>query len=514
MGMSNQASADAARLDPAGRPEGLLANRYQLIRKVGAGGMGTVWLAHDQALDARCAVKLVNAELVANAEVRARFSREAKLSAQLRSPHVVDVFDCGESNGTLYIVMEWLEGESLATRIDRDGRLDPASTYRVVAHVARALTSTHSLGIVHRDLKPDNVFLVPGYDEETAKVLDFGIALDSVYALRDRATREGTFLGTPCYLSPEQSRGKPVDHRADLWSLGVMAFECLTGQSPFAGDAIGEVMGRILYEPLPNVTDYEPTLPAAVDAWWKRAVARDREERFQSAKELADELGKALGLELSVTVPPPARARTSSFPEMRASGIYSPAIGEPLAALLTGRAAAPGESAITAPSVPVEDGEPWPAKAQPVRPSGELGLTPAFRPPGLDPGANSSSRDAPKTVPPMRPRRFPRWLAVALPVLAALVVLTGMLWQRGKGPEPAVPTRELMTAESGVEPSPTVRSTPDAPEGVPVIPLENLPKEPAEKARRAPTGRPRPVGGGPANPAPSSSAPTTRDYGI
>ncbi|HOU94770.1 MAG TPA: serine/threonine-protein kinase, partial [Polyangiaceae bacterium] len=185
--MSHQASADVARLDAGERPEAVLADRYQLLRKVGVGGMGTVWLAHDQALDARCAVKVVNAELVANAEVRARFTREAKLSAQLRSPHVVDVFDCGESNGTLYIVMEWLDGESLATRIDRDGKLEPASAYRVVAHVARALTSAHSLGIVHRDLKPDNVFLVPGYDEETAKVLDFGIALDSVYALRDRA---------------------------------------------------------------------------------------------------------------------------------------------------------------------------------------------------------------------------------------------------------------------------------------------------------------------------------------
>ncbi len=514
MGMSNQASADAARLDPAGRPEGLLANRYQLIRKVGAGGMGTVWLAHDQALDARCAVKLVNAELVANAEVRARFSREAKLSAQLRSPHVVDVFDCGESNGTLYIVMEWLEGESLAARIDRDGKLDPTSAYRVVAHVARALTSTHSLGIVHRDLKPDNVFLVPGYDEETAKVLDFGIALDSVYALRDRATREGTFLGTPCYLSPEQSRGKPVDHRADLWSLGVMAFECLTGQSPFAGDAIGEVMGRILYEPLPNVTDYEPTLPAAIDAWWKRAVARDREERFQSAKELADEFAKALGLERSVTVPPPARARTSSFPEMRESGIYSPATGESLVAHLSGRAAAPGEGAITAPSVPAEDGEPWPVRAQPLLPTGELGLTPAFRPPGPDPGAISSSRNTPEAIPPTWFRRFRRWLVVALPILAVLLVLTGMWWQRGKGPEPEVPTREPMSAASEAEPSLSVRSTPNALEAVPIIPLEELPKEPVDRTRRAPTGRPRSVGAGPANPAPSSPAPTTRDYGI
>jgi len=491
-----------------------LANRYQLIRKVGVGGMGTVWLAQDQALDARCAVKVVNADLVANAEVRARFTREAKLSAQLRSPHVVDVFDCGESNGTLFIVMEWLEGESLATRIDRDGKLDPESAYRVVAHVARALTSAHSLGIVHRDLKPDNVFLVPGYDEETAKVLDFGIALDSVYALRDRATREGTFLGTPCYLSPEQSRGKPVDHRADLWSLGVMAFECLTGHSPFASDAIGEVMGRILYEPLPNVADYEPTLPAAVDAWWKRAVARDREQRFQSAKELADELAKALGLERSVTVPPPARTRISSIPELRESGIYSPATGESLADHLAGRGAAIGESSITAPAILAEGGEPWAATAQPPLTAGEHEAAPAHRPPELGPGARSSTSDTPGAALAARRRRVPPWVVVTLSVFAVLALLTGVLRQRRPVSAPAVPTREPMTAASGAEPTSTVRSRLGAPEAVPVIPLEKLPKEPVEKTRRAPTNRPRSVVGEPARPATSSSASNTRDYGI
>jgi len=513
--MSHQASADVARLDAEERPEAVLADRYQLLRKVGVGGMGTVWLAHDQALDARCAVKVVNAELVANAEVRARFTREAKLSAQLRSPHVVDVFDCGESNGTLYIVMEWLDGESLATRIDRDGKLDPASAYRVVAHVARALTSAHSLGIVHRDLKPDNVFLVPGYDEETAKVLDFGIALDSVYALRDRATREGTFLGTPCYLSPEQARGRPVDHRADLWSLGVLAFECLTGRSPFASDAIGEVMGRILYDPLPSVADFEPTLPAAVDEWWKRAVARDREQRFQSAKELADELGRALGLERAVTVPPPARARTSSFPEMRASGIYSPATGAPLAAQLAGRGTEPGESASTEPSLPAGAGAPGAATPPPPGPAGEHERAPGRRPPRLEPGASVSRRDTPASAPAARVHRVPRWAVVTLPVLAVLALLTGVLWQRRRSPEPEVPTREPTTAVSGAQPGPRVSSEPaDATEAVPIIPLEKLPREPVEKTRRAPAGRPRSVVGAPASSAPPRPAPTTRDYGI
>jgi len=322
-------SAPAARLDMTFRPDTLVANRYLLVRKVGAGGMGSVWAAHDQALDAPCAVKLVNEHLVSNEEVRARFAREAKLAAQLRSPHVVHVFDCGEANGTLYIVMEWLDGESLATRLEREGVLDAFTTYRVVAHVARALTTAHGLGIVHRDLKPDNVFLVPGYDEEIAKVLDFGIAYDSVYAQRDHLTIPGSLLGTPLYLSPEQARGRPVDHRADLWSLAVIVFECLTGSSPFDAPAIGEVMGRILYEPLPKPTDYNSDLSREVDAWWSRAAARKREDRFDSAKEFVDALAEALGVERSLSVPPPGRLRSSSVPGLtRASGIQLPKGGD------------------------------------------------------------------------------------------------------------------------------------------------------------------------------------------
>lgn len=507
-------SADAATLDRTPRPNLLLASRYELVRKVGEGGMGSVWLAYDQALDAHCAVKLVNDELVANKEVRARFSREARLAAQLRSPHVVHVFDCGESNGTLYIVMEWLEGESLAARIDREGKLDPVSTYRIIAHVARALTSTHALGIVHRDLKPDNVFLVPGYDEETAKVLDFGIAHDSVYSLRDRATREGTLLGTPCYLSPEQSRGKPVDHRADLWSLGVMAFECLTGHSPFAADAIGEVMGRILYEPLPKATAYNAGLPPAVDTWWKRAASRDREGRFQSAKELADDLGKALGLEHSVTVPPAVRARISSFPDLRASGIYSPAAREHLAAQLAGRGAAPEDITLTAPQGPGKERHASLAEAQPALRVAEAEPAPANDDEELASLSDSSMRDASESFPPAETDRFPKWLFVTLPILVLLGGLVGFLWPPRKTPESSVPTAER-TAAAPVVPTPDpVRVDPAPTEAMPIIPLENLPKEPIEQTGHAPKGGPRSAVIKPANQPPPVPAPSTRDYGI
>jgi serine/threonine-protein kinase len=277
--------------------------------------MGKVWLAHDLLLDSPCAIKLIDPDKAKSEEVRVRFAREAKVSAQLRGAHVVDVFEHGEWEGTPFIAMEFLDGEDLASRLERLGKLKPEDTYRIVAHVSRALARAHAYGIVHRDLKPENIFLVAGDDGEVAKVVDFGIAKHDQYSLTDKTTKTGSLLGTPYYMSPEQARGKGIDHRSDLWSLGVIAFQCLTGAPPFESEALGELMGLILYEELPKPTTRVPSLPPAVDEWWNRAAARDREQRFSSAKELADALGVALGITQSVTVPSTIPARTS-FPEI------------------------------------------------------------------------------------------------------------------------------------------------------------------------------------------------------
>lgn len=294
------------------RTEGVLvAGRYRLMRKLGAGGMGAVWLAHDISLDSACALKLIDDDKAQSEEVRVRFEREARAAAQLRGAHVVDVFDHGEWEGTLYIAMEYLEGEDLGARLERVGTLDPATTYRIVAHVARALVRAHASGIVHRDLKPENIFLVQGDEEEIAKVLDFGIAKHDAYSLQDKATRTGSFLGTPFYVSPEQARGKSTDWRSDLWSLGIIVFQCLTGRPPFESEALGELMGLILYEDLPKPSARNPELPIGLDAWWEKAAARHREQRFQTAKELADALGHALGLHRQVAVPAIAPRRPS-----------------------------------------------------------------------------------------------------------------------------------------------------------------------------------------------------------
>ncbi|MGC4086340.1 MAG: serine/threonine-protein kinase [Polyangiaceae bacterium] len=314
------------------RTEGVLvAGRYRLVRKLGAGGMGAVWLAHDISLDSACALKLIDDEKAQSEEVRVRFEREARAAAQLRGAHVVDVFDHGEWEGTLYIAMEYLQGEDLGARLERLGTLDTATTYRFVAHVARALVRAHANGIVHRDLKPENIFLVQGDDEEEiAKVLDFGIAKHDAYSLQDKATRTGSFLGTPFYVSPEQARGKSTDYRSDLWSLGIIVFQCLTGRPPFESEALGELMGLILYEELPRPSARNPELPATLDAWWERAASRDREQRFQSAKELADALGHALGISRTVAVPsiPPRRPSmadgSGAFAPANATGSYPP----------------------------------------------------------------------------------------------------------------------------------------------------------------------------------------------
>ena len=243
--------------------------------------MGTVWLAHDQSLDRVCALKIVDPDKASSEEVRKRFLREARATAQIRSVHVVEVFEHGVWDGLPFIVMELLDGEDLGARLDRLGAFEPEAAYRIVAQIARGLGRAHALGIVHRDLKPENVFLVPRDGEEIAKVLDFGIAHHAIYSPLDKATQAGAVMGTPCYMSPEQALGEPIDWRADLWALGVLAFQCLTGKLPFWHEAIGGLLTQILYEPLPSIREANPALPKAIEDFWHRAAERDPGKRFQ-----------------------------------------------------------------------------------------------------------------------------------------------------------------------------------------------------------------------------------------
>jgi serine/threonine-protein kinase len=269
-------------------PGSVIAVRYKLIAPLGHGGMGTVWRAEHLTLHSPVAIKLIADEALDSDAMRTRFLREAQSAASLRSPHVVQILDHGIDDGIPYIAMELMEGETLAQRLQRLGRLSYKETLRVVTHITRAVARAHSAGIVHRDLKPDNVFLVENDEEEIAKVLDFGIAKSQVPGMDSGATtRTGAVLGTPYYMSPEQLQGaKDVDHQADLWSIGVIAFECLCGQRPFDSDTFANLILRICSHAPPRPSQLAQ-VPDGFDEWFFRAVAHEPSERFESAKAMA-----------------------------------------------------------------------------------------------------------------------------------------------------------------------------------------------------------------------------------
>ena len=302
-------------------PGTILANRFQLVRELGRGTMGTVWLAHHLTLDVRCAVKFMTAEAAREPAYTARFALEARAIAQIQSPNIVRVLDYDLWNGVPFIAMELLVGEDLAARLQRVPKLGAAGTCRIVAHVARGLSRVHAAGIVHRDLKPENIFLARDGDDEVAKLVDFGIAKFEGRA--GRRTQVGEVLGTPAYMSPEQTRcAQTIDARADLWALGAIAFECLTGRLAFDGGSLADIFARILVQPLPVPSHFAPELPPAFDSWFARAVSRDPEGRFADAREMSDALQRAfddsrrarLELVTSRTLRPGPRRRRSGWP--------------------------------------------------------------------------------------------------------------------------------------------------------------------------------------------------------
>ena len=278
----------------------VVAGRFRLIRKLGQGGMGSVWLATHLGLDTKCAIKFVEGAGTMLPEMHARFEREAKAAASLHSPHVVQIIDHAIWDGVPFMAMELLDGEDLRHRLDAGGRLSPAQTVDILRQVCRALNKAHNAGIVHRDLKPDNIYLVKDDDREIAKVLDFGIAKSSSALESGSNTKTGAMLGTPYYMSPEQAQGiKTVDFRSDLWSMAVIAYECITGVLPFRSEALGDLLMRIMVAPLP-VPSHVTSVPPGFDAWWAKAATRDPAGRFQSAKEFIDTLAIAAGISAGV----------------------------------------------------------------------------------------------------------------------------------------------------------------------------------------------------------------------
>ena len=270
----------------------------RLVRRLGGGAMGSVWIAEHRGLETQVVVKFMAASVAARGDLVVRFSREAAAAAKVKSPHVVQTLDHGVTDqGLPYITMEFLEGRDLAKHLREYGRLSFREVVSIVSQVAKALTRAHERGIVHRDIKPSNIFLCDvGGGETFVKLVDFGIAKALTRATLS-ATEYGAVLGTPYYMSPEQMLGEGnVDHRADVWSLGVVAFLALTGSRPFEGASPSELAVAIHLAPLPVPSSRDSSLPRAVNEWFLRACARDPAERFASVRELSDGLALALGV--------------------------------------------------------------------------------------------------------------------------------------------------------------------------------------------------------------------------
>ena len=278
----------------------VVAGRYEVIRRLGQGGMGAVYLCRHVTLGQNVAIKFIHPQLLTSEEVLRRFDTEAKAAARIKSRHAVSVIDHGVAEtGQPFIVMEYLDGVSLEQAMRERGRLPFPEVVEMVVQVARALEQAHAAGIVHRDLKPDNIFLAKDVEMGKfgwiVKVLDFGIAKvvadDTVGAAAVSTTKTGMVLGTPLFMSPEAlTAAAPVSPASDIWSLGACAFAAAVGKVPFDGEAIGDVVLKVCAAPMPVPSQIVPELPRAFDEWFAKACARDMRQRFRRVGDMADAL--------------------------------------------------------------------------------------------------------------------------------------------------------------------------------------------------------------------------------
>ena len=280
--------------------EALQVGSHQLLHQIGAGGMGTVWLAEHTTIGRRVAIKLLHHEYSLRPEMVTRFFNEARSAAAIADPGIVQIFDFGQhTDGRVYIVMELLEGEPLDRRLARLTRLPVSDALRIARQVASSLGAAHARGIVHRDLKPENIFMqldneVPG--GERTKLLDFGIAKLLGDDAVTRMTSTSTIMGTPVFMSPEQCRGAGhVDTRSDIYSLGCVLFALITGRPPFEARGAGEIIVLHCTEEAPKASSRTSGVPAAVDKLIARCLEKDPEDRFQNGAELAKEIAAVVG---------------------------------------------------------------------------------------------------------------------------------------------------------------------------------------------------------------------------
>ncbi|MBW2277999.1 MAG: serine/threonine protein kinase [Deltaproteobacteria bacterium] len=273
----------------------ILDGKYRILRRLGKGGMGAVYMGQHSMIGRHVAIKILHAELSADEEMVTRFYREAQAAAAIGHKSIIDVFDLGVTeDGEPYLVMEYLAGESLATLLKRSGPIDLGLVCAVIAPALLALSAAHRKQIVHRDLKPDNIFIVrPPEEEPSIKLIDFGISKFIRPDDQIRLTQTGAMLGTPVYMAPEQAMGEgEEDHRSDIYSMGVIMYEALTGRVPYIGTNFNSLLVKILNNDPSPPSEVHAEFPLKAEPLVMKAMARDPADRFQSAQEMVDALAE------------------------------------------------------------------------------------------------------------------------------------------------------------------------------------------------------------------------------
>lgn len=310
-----------------------LEGRFQLVRLLGEGGMGAVYEGRHMRLDARVAVKVLSRDLAQDERQRKRFLREARAAVRIRHDNVVQILDFGEEP-VAYFVMEYLEGIDLGQLVDMSGRLPWARARGLLLPMMRALSAAHNVGIIHRDIKPSNVFVTRREGEDFVKVLDFGIAKVADSGPETRGvTRTDEVVGTVAYMSPEQALAHPVDARSDIYSVGVLMFELLTGQTPYSGATQYQIIHQHVNAPIPSMCSLDPRIPPAVDAIVTRALRKRSDDRFPTMDAMleavaavpADAMGDAVAAPAEV----PATGPRQTLPRLPGVELGQPSPGTP-----------------------------------------------------------------------------------------------------------------------------------------------------------------------------------------
>jgi serine/threonine-protein kinase len=274
---------------------------FKAVARLGDGGMGEVFLAEHQRIQRRAAIKVLMPERTRDADAVRRLFVEARATSLIRHPGIVEIYDCDvHRNGRAYIVMEYLEGENLGQRLDRVIVLPPVTACAIAGRVADAIGAAHAKGIIHRDLKPENVFLLSAAEQPgpaDVKVLDFGLAKLLLGDVGGTGTAQGSLIGSPAYMSPEQCKGEPVDHRSDIYSLGCVLFEMVAGSPPFVGTRARELLAAHKLRTPPSLAAVRSQAPAALAGLVARMLSKEPGQRPQSMAEVCSALDSAVGAE-------------------------------------------------------------------------------------------------------------------------------------------------------------------------------------------------------------------------